>query len=1029
MRIKKITKKTCKSIACIALSAGLVFTGLPFAGANSGNSKWQKSAATGLMQVQAAQTTYDYTVGNSTYTYTILTDDTIKITKYKGTDESIVIPSEIDGKKVTVIGSSAFYGFKSLKNIEIPDGITSIESYAFCQCWSITSLSVPESVTSIGTGAFRFCGDLKEIKLPSNLTVLSDSLFGADANLEYITFGDAEKTDTVIIPETVQKIGNYVFMNCEKIKNIKLPTNLKSIGKTCFQSCISLTGLFIPQSVESIGGGIFGDCDALQSVEIEDENNNFIFKDGILYDVKNGILVSAVNSLIPEKVIVDECTKTIAYSAFADCNNLYEIEIPQGVVNIDEKAFTRLDNLKNIEIPDSVTNITTLAFYRCNGLVSVQVPGSVTAIKNGTFRECNNLKKVILNEGITGIEQYAFYDCELLEEISIPGTVTTVGNSAFYRCKNLKNIEIPEGVTKIDGSAFIFCSSLEQIKLPQSLMSIGSGAFDNCTSLISVELPDNAIISSNTFRGCKNLSKIVLSDTNNNYIVKNGILYNKAMTSAIYCIPASGVEEISIEDGVTTIDSNLLFSGNVKKINIPKSVTKINAAAFMYCYDLQSINVDSENDRYMSEKGILYNKNMTRILCYPAGIKDTEFFVPDTVKTIGDFAFYGTKALESINIPDSVTNIGTDAFGECSGLKEVVIPDSVTSMGEAVFYKCTSLEKVKLSVNITSPNPAVFQYCSNLKEVVLSENMRFLGDFMFSYCTQLTNIVLPDTLTSVLRSAFQNCDNLKNITVPKNVTTIRDYAFGYYYDEQSATYKKYDDFTISGYAGSKAQEYAEANGIRFIELNEKETTDGIKIEYSKDDSSIGGDNEEKISLESRQLTESDEEYSKIDFTGKIEDSDVKPEDVKSVTYEISLKNESGQTVQPSEKVTVKIPVPDGYMGENCKVYYVNEKGKFTNMNAVCQNGFLIFETGHFSTYLVTETNIKTVSEITYGDANGDGKIDSRDAVVIKKYVAGFTGFAIDLEASDVNADGKVDTRDAVKILKKIAGFDVTLGEA
>ena len=983
MRIKKITKKTCKSIACIALSAWLVFTGLPFAGANSGNSKWQESAAIGLMQVQAAQTTYNYTVGNSTYTYTILTDDTIKITKYKGTDESIVIPSEIDGKKVTVIGSSAFYGFKSLKNIEIPDGITSIENYAFCQCWSITSLSVPESVTSIGTGAFRFCGDLKEIKLPSNLTVLSDSLFGADANLEYITFGDAEKTDTVIIPETVQKIGNYVFMNCEKIKNIKLPSNLKIIGKTCFQGCISLTGLFIPQSVESIGGGIFGDCDALQSVEIEDENNNFIFKDGILYDVKNGILVSAVNSLIPEKVIVDECTKTIDYSAFADCNNLYEIEIPQGVVNIGEKAFARLDNLKNIDIPDSVTNITTLAFYRCNGLVSVQVPGSVTAIKNGTFRECNNLKKVILNEG----------------------------------------------VAKIEGSAFVFCSSLEQIKLPQSLMSIGSGAFDNCTSLISVELPDNAIISSDTFRGCKNLSKIVLSDTNNNYIVKNGILYNKAMTSAIYCIPASGVEEISIEDGVTTIDSNLQFSVNVKKINISRSVTKINTAAFMYCYDLQSIKVDSENGKYMSEKGILYNKDMTRILCYPAGIKDTEFFVPDTVKTIGDFAFYGTKALESINIPDSVTNIGTDAFGECSGLKEVVIPDSVTSMGEAVFYKCTSLEKVKLSVNITSPNPAVFQYCSSLKEVVLPESMKFISFFMFSYCKEITNIVLPDTLTSVLGSAFQNCDNLKNITVPKNVTTIQDYALGYYYDEQSATYKKYDDFTISGYAGSKAQEYAEANGIRFIELNEKETADGIKIEYSKDDSSIGGDNEEKISLESRQLTESDKEYSKIDFTGKIEDSDVKPEDVKSVTYEISLKNESGQTVQPSEKVTVKIPVPDGYMGENCKVYYVNEKGKFTNMNAVCQNGFLIFETGHFSTYLVTETNIKTVSEITYGDANGDGKIDSRDAVVIKKYVAGFTGFAIDLDAADVNADGKVDTRDAVKILKKIAGFDVTLGEA
>ena len=105
-------------------------------------------------------------------------------------------------------------------------------------------------------------------------------------------------------------------------------------------------------------------------------------------------------------------------------------------------------------------------------------------------------------------------------------------------------------------------------------MSIGSGAFDNCTSLISVELPDNAIISSSTFRGCKNLSKIVLSDTNNNYIVKNGVLYNKAMTSAIYCIPASGVEEISIEEGVTTIDSNLLFSGNVKRLTFQSQLQK-----------------------------------------------------------------------------------------------------------------------------------------------------------------------------------------------------------------------------------------------------------------------------------------------------------------------------------------------------------------------------------------------------------------------------------------------------------------------
>ena len=135
------------------------------------------------------------------------------------------------------------------------------------------------------------------------------------------------------------------------------------------------------------------------------------------------------------------------------------------------------------------------------------------------------------------------------------------------------------------------------------------------------------------------------------------------------------------------------------------------------------------------------------------------------------------------------------------------------------------------------------------------------------------------------------------------------------------------------------------------------------------------------------------------------------------------------TVQPDGNVLVKIPVFSDYNSKDYKVYYVNEKGQFTNMNAEYQSGYVVFTTKHFSTYLMTRTNLVSSDDVTYGDANGDGKIDSRDAVVIKKYVAGFTGFTIDLEASDVNADGKVDTRDAVKILKKIAGFDVTLGEA
>lgn len=158
---------------------------------------------------------------------------------------------------------------------------------------------------------------------------------------------------------------------------------------------------------------------------------------------------------------------------------------------------------------------------------------------------------------------------------------------------------------------------------------------------------------------------------------------------------------------------------------------------------------------------------------------------------------------------------------------------------------------------------------------------------------------------------------------------------------------------------------------------------------------------------------------------------IKPkENVDFVAYEISLKDKNNNKVQPNGKLKVRIPCKNDYDGRKCRVYYVTPEGKYVEMKAEYSGGFVVFETTHFSTYILTSEKLAVGVEtmFTYGDINDDGSIDTKDAVLIKKYLAGYTGLDINPDACDVNADGDITSADAVLLLKKLAGYNVTLGK-
>jgi hypothetical protein len=180
-------------------------------------------------------------------------------------------------------------------------------------------------------------------------------------------------------------------------------------------------------------------------------------------------------------------------------------------------------------------------------------------------------------------------------------------------------------------------------------------------------------------------------------------------------------------------------------------------------------------------------------------------------------------------------------------------------------------------------------------------------------------------------------------------------------------------------------------------------------------------------LQVTRLTEGDSAYDQINIMDQIADKTINVSDVKYQPYEITLLDENNQTVQPEGTVTVKIPCPEGYDGAACKVYYMAEDGTLKDMQAVYSGGYLTFETTHFSTYLVTETELEATVEkdILHGDANGDGVVNIKDSALIRRYAAGWN-IDIDITASDVNADGVVNIKDSALVRRYAAGWNVTL---
>ena len=452
---------------------------------------------------------------------------------------------------------------------------------------------------------------------------------------------------------------------------------------------------------------------------------------------------------------------------FNGCRSLTSINIPYSVTTIGDRAFVGCESLININIPNSVTTIGDCAFEGCDSLTSITIPSSVVTIIGNPFKSWHgnlyNESKVFIYEdhvlfnknkttliayrgketnytipnSVTTIERGAFSHCDSLSSINIPNSVTTIGNNAFELCYTLTSINIPNSVTTIREGAFNGCLCLTIINIPNSVTTIGKLAFCGCESFTNINIPNSVTtIENSAFCGCKSLINI------------------------------------NIPNNVTTI-GDCAFEGcdSLTSITIPSSVVTIIGNPFKSWHG----NLYNESKAFIYEDRVLFNKNKTTLIAYRA--KKTNYTIPNSVTTIEDSAFAFCESLTNINIPNSVTIIGNNAFEWCDSLTSINIPNSVTTIGDCAFWGCKSLTSINIPNGVTTIGNSAFKFCVSLTSINIPNSVTTIEYGAFEGCESLTNIHIPNSVTTIGELAFSGCESLTNINIPNSVSTIEYSAF------------------------------------------------------------------------------------------------------------------------------------------------------------------------------------------------------------------------------------------------------------
>ena len=545
-------------------------------------------------------------------------------------------------------------------------------------------------------------------------------------------FGNNTRIRSVELPKTLTSIGDWAFMGCTSLLNIDIPDSVSAIGTQAFSGCTRLAEVFIgtgsklvsvkekafefcginsfyfPSNLVELGGCPFYGSKSLRNISVAKGNSAFQIKNSALYDSEGTTLLYYPAALSGE-YIVDADTESIGNAAFAYSRSVY-VNLNAGLRKIGNDSF-KYSRVERVEFPVSLEMLGDYAYSNANRLSSVGF---------------------VMNGALNIISDYAFEGTYALKSVSIPACVSEIGENAFCGSGLTSVIFENTGELSLIGTGAFSWTSLRKVEIPDSVLTIKGCAFSNCWQLSEVTFGENSQCSS--------------------------VLY----TAFAYDV---NLKTISLPDSLTLLGDQAFYESGLISITIGAGLTDIGRGAFSSCRGLSEINISATNPKYASYNGVLYTKDQTTLLIFPAG-RSGEYTLPATVTRIENFGFSGADKLSSITLNEGLTEIGENAFEYCRKLQTPSLPSTLTEIGSYSFMYCEGMTDSLLIPKKTQHiGYLAFFYDYNLTDIDFepeSEMDRF-GYGAFGYCG-IEDFTIPRNISTMGQEMFVGCNKLLAVT-------------------------------------------------------------------------------------------------------------------------------------------------------------------------------------------------------------------------------------------------------------------------
>lgn len=602
----------------------------------------------------------------------------------------------------------------------VESDVTAINAYAFAYNPNITKVIIPNTVNAIGNYAFTMCSGLREVEF---------------------------KADTA---DTKDASGKVTEKGTE--------SNSLSIGTNAFEGDIALTKVSFPKRFATMGTYMFRYCASLTNV--------------VFYVGQNATDVGKLT--------------TISGYAFA-YSGVKQISIPAYIQEIGNSAF-QYSKLTSVTIPKTVIKFGTYTFANCVDLTTVSFESGRTntfVMGNYAFYQCTSLTSLTLDEKMTDTGTNMCYGCTSLKTITFPAGLTTIGNNAFYGCtrlgyndpeqpataqtvKNGVNFATGSKCTTIGTTSFGGCTSLTEIALPASLTDIGT-SFQK-TGLTTITIPSKVTKISGGFLTGSPVQSVVFENGSNRKLKLAASLFSGMET----------ITSITLPSDLGEIGGSAFKGTGITSITIPKVVYSVGTYAFDDCADLEEVLFDTSGKlTTWAYSSATYNytmfKNCTKLkkVVFPQ--------LPNGKEWLGKNIFKDLTAIKEVILPSNLKYLSPYAFNN-SGIETIAIPGSVIEIGEGAFRDST-LKSITFSSgsNDLELGLSCF-YGAELTSIDIPARVTSIGNYVFYNNESLTEVKFANNskCTSIGSYAFTGSntgDKIKSILIPSEVTYIGNRAF------------------------------------------------------------------------------------------------------------------------------------------------------------------------------------------------------------------------------------------------------------